>query len=616
MSIELPEPSPTEDVWGTELNTAIESIKSIADAAATAAASNVSVTDEDASGNPIINYGSTSAAVLLASARGVADGVASLDNGGKVPLAQLSNLGYADVGAASALHTHALSDLPQVALAVNASPAIAVFNNTTHQWPRRIDITSSLTRTVIWWGDAVIPTDAIPNVDIYFGPKTSGATVPDPTPTPTPTPTPDVNLITLSVPTVTVNGSLYNISATCTVTGAKTFAYLQLAVRGPGAVSQDTGYNSNVTIPAGGSLTLSGSGTATAVGTWTVFAAYNLTGGTNQSDWINGPAQTFTIATIGGGGGTPGTGTPGSGSVPLIGRSGLSWNSGVCDRSNGSITECTAFFNWRGRPGDSIMFFPGRGTTGEMMWMPDGLTTFPGYRVISLPSQPQPQQNSVAAAGSMNSFWQSYGAALVAKGWNDGRTILRLNWECNGNWYAWSWMNGGAATFVNAWKNVVNSIRAGGADKTKFDLCMNRGNVNGGVTWQTQIMDPLIGYVDLVGLDWYDFAPAQTNDSAFNSAAAQDPGGNSIATYCRAKGLKMTIDEWGVCTSGVGGFSGGNDSPYWIGKMFDWMYANRDVLVHETYFNVNADGLYQQLYPVDTKPNSSAAYRASNHWGV
>lgn len=618
MSIELPEPSPTDDVWGEELNTAIESIKATADAAAAAAASNVSVDDVDANGNPILTFGASSIAVLKADALGAPSGAASLDSSGKVPRIQMTNLGYADVGAAPATHTHALAELPSVNLAINASPAIALFNTTTNSWPLRTSLTNSLTRTVIWWGDAAIPTYAIPGVDIYFGPKTSGATVPVPTvPTP-PTPTPDVNLITLSTPVVTVNGSLYNITSTATVTGAKTFAYLQLAVRGPNGEQQDTGYNNDVTIPASGSLNLIGDGTATSAGTWTVYAAYNLTGGADQASWINGPSQTFSIAAVGGGGGTPGTGTPGSGSVPLIGRSGLAWNSGVCDRSNGNITDCTAFGNWRGRNLDSIMVFPGRANTSELSWLPDSLTTFPGYRVICISSQPDGQNCSVGASGSLNSFWTGYGQSIVAKGWNDGRTILRINWEGNGDWFSWSWVKTGAADYVNAFKNVVNSVRAGGANKVKFSMCMNRGNVNGGINWKTQIMDPLIGYVDMIGLDWYDFAPAQTNDSQFSFAQSQDPGGDSIAAYCRAKGLKMSIEEWGVCSASPHGGGGDSNGPYWLGKMYNWMAANADVFVNDMYFNINPpDQLGQLLYPSNEtiKPISAAAYKASNRWG-
>lgn len=601
MTIELPEPS-VGDVWGQELNTAIETVAAEAASAQAAADTNVSIDALDADGNPVITYGTSTATVLLVSAVGAANGAADLDASGQVPKDELGNLSYVDVGAAAAVHTHALSDVPQAARAIDLAPAMALFNTGSQKWPRRIDVTTSNTRTVIYYGDAQIPSDALPGVDLFFGPKNSGATA-SPSPAPDPSTTPDpITGITTGLPVVTVNGSRYTITATFNGgTTARTFANVQLAVRGPGGIQADTGFLINQNFTANQTVTLTGSGTATAVGTWTAFITYNISGATNT--WANGPAQTFTISSLGGVGGA----------APLLGLSGLTWNSGEYDSSDGSVTAAQAFFSWRNRPGDSIMYFTGRAQWSDLTWLRDDLTTWPGYRVISLPSQPTNMDNSTTAAGSNNAFWVAYGQSLHDKGWDDGRTIIRLNWEPNGNWYPWSWVFGGASQYVNSFKNVVTSVKTH-APRTKFIMGMNKGTVNGGVTWQTDIMNPLLGYVDIVGLDWYDHGPAQLDQSAFDAAKAQDPGANSISTYCRANGLKMSIDEWGN-SDGAPTFPGGHDNPFFIGAMFDWMTANADVFVLEQYFNQSAGGFNQQIYPVATHPNSSAAYKSTSHWG-
>jgi len=604
MPIDLPDPSELIDVWGEQLNTAIESVESTAEAAAAAAASNVNASD-DVDGNLVLDYGANTATVLKTTAVGAANGVASLDNAGQVPLSQLGNPTFGDVGAAAASHTHSGSDLPQVALELNSAPAIAQFNTTTQQWPFRTDITSSPSKTVIWMGDAAIPTYAVPGVDFFFGPRKSGTTTETPDPPDEPTVLPDANGVTLSLPVVTVSGSAYNIAANVTTNSNLTFTYLQFAVRGPNGEAQDTAYNNNRVVNTT-TIPIAGSGNATTTGNWTVRLAYNITGGSAQANWVDGPSATFNIADLGG--------VP-AGEIPVLGRSGLTWNSGVFFNA-GSVTSAEQFFSWRNRPGDAIMYFVGRGTFDEMRWLRDDLTAWPGYRVLSLPTQPASQSNAATAAGTNNGFWTQYGLDLKNKGWDDGRTILRLNWEANGNWYNWAWVNGGPAQFVNAYKNAVNSVRIH-APNTKFVFNMNRGNHYDDTVWQTQIADPLLNHIDIIGIDSYDHAPAQNTESSWTSTLTQNPGLTSVATYCRANGLKMSLDEWGASGGVPGSYTGGGDNPFYINKMWEWFNANDDVVALEYYYNDNGapDTLRHKIFsPTTDRPNASAAYNSTSRW--
>jgi hypothetical protein len=595
MTVTLPDPTQTIDVWGEQLNAYISNLNTQVTTLQGQVAALQAV---------ISNPGSDSGFVPL-SAVGADSGVASLDSGGRIPKPQLQNLSYADVGAAAAQHTHALADVPDAAKGINNSLAVGIYNVSTSLWPSRVSITSSPTRSVMWFGNATVPADAIPGVDLFFGPKVSGTTTIGGSTTPPPPTSGDANGVTLPVPTVTVSGGTYTLKATPAFANAKTFTYLQFAVRGPNGENQDTGYNNGYVATAGSTLAMTGSGTATSNGTWTARVSYSLDGTT----WVDGTTASFTV-TLASNGGTGVNGT-----MPLVGLSGLAWNSGLTDSSDGGITSAQAFGTWRGRPVDTINYFTGRSTQADLHFLPDSLTSFAGYREISVSSQPDNAGgNSVAAAGGLNADWTTYGQQLVAKGWNDGKTVIRLNWEANLNSWPHSWANGGAANYVNAFKNVVTSIRAGGATNVKFNMCMNRGNVVSGIDWRTNVMNSLIGYVDIVGLDWYDFAPSQVTDSTFNAARDQDPGFTTIASYCRSNGLKMSVDEWGAADS-VSGYTGGGDSAYWIQKMHDTFAANTDVFVNDVYFNLNADGLNQQLYPVDTKPLSSAQYKSSGAFG-
>lgn len=608
MAISLPNPDAL-DVWGTQLNTAINTVEGEAQTlktrvdniVATGVGSNVVTTDK---------LGVT---------------VATLDGGGWVPARQLANVTPTLVGAAPASHQHNLSDIPQAQLALDFSPAWAAFNTTTNKWPRRIDVTNSQTRVVIWAGNATPPSDAIVGVDLYYGPRTAGRIIVGAGSDPTPTPTPDVNGITLFAPTVTVNGSLYNISANMTNSStARTIAYTQLIVRGPNGENADTGYLYNRSFTASEAVTLTGSGSATVTGTWSVRIGYNITGSSGDPYWISGPATNFTIATTGGGT-TPPVGGGAGRTIPLIGRSGLTWNSGVF-RNAGDLTSANQFATFRNRPLDSIMYFPGRATWNDISYKRSDLTTWPGYRIISLPSQPTTgdptlaaNQNSVGAGATSVAFWTQYGKDLASMGWNDGRTILRLNWEGNGNWYAHAWYYQGAAQYVATYKAVVNAIRLN-APKTLFNMTMNKGNKLDATVWQTDIMNPLINHVDIVGVDWYDDYPNQSNTSGFNSALALDPGPTSVATWCRANGKMMWIDEWSLSHRPDAGSAAGGDDPFYINQMYLWLAANADVVAGETYFEDNGTNgqngtLMLQSNGTQLNPNGTAAYIATNRFG-
>jgi len=326
-------------------------------------------------------------------------------------------------------------------------------------------------------------------------------------------------------------------------------------------------------------------------------------------------ARTDQGAVVGPGPTDPGEPIPNT-QVPVLGRSGLPFNAGLF-MGNGSASSRAAFESWRGRLTDAAMYFPGRATWSEMLWLNDELNGYQGYRIIALPTQPTSMNNSSTAAGNNNQWWRDYGTALVNKGWHDGRTILRLNWEANltGNPYAFDKPN--AATFVNAVKNVVNSVRQT-APNTKFSLCVNKSNIIPGIDFYTQIATPLLAHIDIISLDWYDHGPAQVDTNSWNTAANQVPGGNNMVAFCRANGKKMWLEEWGVSRGNASqGWPGGGDNPFFIQKMWEFINANLDVIVGETTYNDPGapSTLNHVLYPRNSgNPNASDRYKLL--WGA
>lgn len=343
---------------------------------------------------------------------------------------------------------------------------------------------------------------------------------------------------------------------------------------------------------------------------------------------VNGTAYTFTVtpqgtnmpaaksvtATPNGAATTPPPNSSNT-AVPVLGLSGLPWNAGLF-YGNGAIANANAFATWRNRPVDSILYFTARATWNDMAWLHADLAAFPGYRIVALPSQPTNMDNSSTAAGTNNTWWANYGTSLVNAGWHDGRTIIRLNWESNltGNPYAFNKPN--AATFVQAFKNVVDSVKST-APKTKFSLCVNKSNQISGINIYNDIYTPLLNYLDLITLDWYDHGPAQVDTASFNTAANQSPGGTDMAAFCRANGKKMWLDEWGVSRGdSAAGWPGGGDNPFFIQKMWDWINANLDVVAGETTYNDPGapSTLNHVLYPRNSgNPNASDKYLSL--WG-
>jgi fibronectin type 3 domain-containing protein len=305
--------------------------------------------------------------------------------------------------------------------------------------------------------------------------------------------------------------------------------------------------------------------------------------------------------------------------VPSVGRSGLPWNAGVYN-NNASASSVAGFEAWRGRPVDSILWFATR-----LQWdqfdndFPPDVTNFPGIKVLAVP--PFPESLGTAglgqvAAGTHNGRWVTFGQSLVAAGLNNNKTVIRIGWEMNGNWYVWSATTGLETTFINAWRNVVNSIRAGGATAVQFDWSVNKGNQGNTNAWAAYPGD---AYVDIIGVDFYDHWSPSFNDAQFASNRAQVPSLDDVLAKCIAANKQIALDEWGVSHNGP---NGGDDNPFYIQKIWDWLNANASRIAYETtYDDLGSDNdfggkLTHNLSPpigTSSNPNSSALYKSL--WG-
>lgn len=321
----------------------------------------------------------------------------------------------------------------------------------------------------------------------------------------------------------------------------------------------------------------------------------------------------------------------------FVGASGKAWNT-LLGGSAPIESKRRAFEAKLGRSMDGSESFPGRKSWDTMSWVDPAFASLSGFRSITLPCQPQgpnkDQDNTVGASGEYNWWWRQYGETLTSLGYDDHRTMLRLNHEPNPSSYAWHpWHMGaggprvGPERFRQAVINAAMSVRET-APTVLIVLNLARGNFDtsytDGATW-AEVLDPLMRLEDSHGnplisavtSDSYDNSPGvtphglnpgeterlsnwrkQTNgiDSDVPPGRNQGfgiPCRGTIYAYCewwsRERGAPVWFmhPEWGL--SHRDDSRGGDDDRFYIELMHDWFSAravgNGGLMLSESYFN-------------------------------
>jgi mannan endo-1,4-beta-mannosidase len=128
--------------------------------------------------------------------------------------------------------------------------------------------------------------------------------------------------------------------------------------------------------------------------------------------------------------------------------------------------------------------------------------------------QIDPKNISLAsiAAAQYDPYLRSYATAVKAFG---GKVALSFGHEMNGNWYSWGHQHTSAATFVAAWRHIVNVFRTMGVRNVIWLWTVNiidtlDNHVPNPVHWW-----PGSSYVNWVGVDGYYYGPSDTFDQVF-----------------------------------------------------------------------------------------------------
>ena len=291
-------------------------------------------------------------------------------------------------------------------------------------------------------------------------------------------------------------------------------------------------------------------------------------------------------------------GTPGA-------LSGLVFPSGVYGQNN--PTKTRAFATARGKALDLLAYFPSRETWAALKgsWWFTMSEYFPqeftGNVQIGMPLFPDNGNLDTAAAGGYNTDWREWATSVKTRFPN---AYVRPGWEMNITNWGWSPRDAaGAAKFKTAFQHAVTSIRAV-APGMRIIFCPNLGAGNTGVV---NAMDcyPGDGFVDLFGLDAYDWDAPYTSDAACATHKTATYEWDWWLSQAKTRGKKLALCEWGLYP---GSPNSGGDNPRYVRFVYEWLRANAAHIEFETYFQEEADYISSDLF-AGRNPLASAEYK-------
>lgn len=230
-------------------------------------------------------------------------------------------------------------------------------------------------------------------------------------------------------------------------------------------------------------------------------------------------------------------------------------------------------------------------TTLQSMWFGSAWAG-QGYRMC-ITFCPFPNGNTLAqaASGQFDSNWKNM-LNMIAAVFPDA--ILRFAHEQN-CCYPWK-ASADPANYIKMWQRWAPLARAA---SSKFVLCWNPIYGDGDIPMENTY--PGDQYVDLMGLDVYDFKGGWASGQILNS----NHGLNWFASYAKTHTKPMMLCEWGAATYPSVPTQDGGDDPAFMQGIYDWCMATG---ASNIIYNDNNTGVHSVLDD-GTKPLSLDKYR-------
>ena len=342
--------------------------------------------------------------------------------------------------------------------------------------------------------------------------------------------------------------------------------------------------------------------------TWTVSAtdttytsgglAVRFTGATtaNAVAYIDDFAVYDNGGTIGGGGG-------GGGGTTAASRSRLPFELGVFDNSL-TTAKFDAFQSMTGGLLDFVDMHPAWGDIASSSWW---YTPHQGRGyglMVSVPMFSNINTNSSA-------MWTTIATNLKNAGWSNVYWRLGVEFNLANSWACTDSNYGTWKTRFQEASQAIKAVMPG----ARVLLCGNEGLGAGNLSQANTInvIDSLAPHYDILTCDYYDQWEPITNSS--NAAArfgtASTFGSmNWYLAKAQALGKKFGLPEWGVSSGSQWAPHAGNDNPFYINYVMDWLAANRGTVAMACYFEEPASYLVSNITTAANNPSARAAFIA------
>lgn len=276
------------------------------------------------------------------------------------------------------------------------------------------------------------------------------------------------------------------------------------------------------------------------------------------------------------------------------------------------VPRVAAFETWLGRPLDIVVDFceSRRGweqVLSSAQWIARCWAPTRYALTLSVPMLPREGDATLArgAAGEYDRHYRRLAESLVEAA--QSRTVIRLGWEFNADWYRWSAKRDPAA-FTACWRRAVAAMRGVPGARFRFDWCPNIGSAPAAPAW------PGDDVVDIVGLDAYNQSWPRFEDAERRWQHLMDhpTGLRWHREFAEAHGKPRSFPEWGTGTRPDG--HGGGDDPLFVRNMLAWMREGGPV-DYMCYWNYRA-GDFDGLLTDGRQPAAAAALREGLRAGI
>ena len=256
----------------------------------------------------------------------------------------------------------------------------------------------------------------------------------------------------------------------------------------------------------------------------------------------------------------------------------------------------------RGAKVDVIAVFPTRSSWPNLhnsWFMGSGCipADFKGTLNIGMPLYPENGNLDDAANGNYNSEWEKFGKMVAAK---YPTAYIRVGWEMNINDWYYKATPENKEKWIAAYRHAVTSLRKA-SSTFRFIFNPNFGDGQTGTKDATDFY-PGDDYVDLIGIDAYDWYPAYTTDANINFQRTKNYGWDWWLNFAKSRNKKFCVPEWGLHKDG------GKDNPKYIDFVYSWLKENKEWVAMECYFHTGESYIRSDLF-TGFNPTASAAYK-------